>query len=164
MQGTTAPPASRGNLVSTGPDHTLAVGRAIGRSALPGTVLALVGELGAGKTQLAKGVAEGLDITSVVNSPTFVLMNEHVGRLRMYHIDAYRLGEPEEAVAAGLLDEREVDGVMVVEWADRLAGWLPLERIELTLTVGADPVHREIAWEAHGEAHVRLAVAALNSG
>jgi tRNA threonylcarbamoyladenosine biosynthesis protein TsaE len=90
-------------------------------------------------------------------------MNEHVGRLRMYHIDAYRLGEPEEAVAAGLLDEREVDGVTVVEWADRLAGWLPLERIELTLTDGPDPVHRHITWEAHGEAHARLAAGALGS-
>jgi tRNA threonylcarbamoyladenosine biosynthesis protein TsaE len=163
MQGTTAPPASRGDLVSRDPEHTLAIGRALGRSAPPGTVLALAGELGAGKTQLAKGVAEGLEITSVVNSPTFVLMNEHVGRLRMYHIDAYRLGDPEEAVAAGLLDEREIDGVTVIEWADRLAGWLPLERIELTLAVGADPVHREIAWVAHGGAHARLAAVALAS-
>ena len=67
----------------------------------------LVGPLGAGKTELAKGVAEGLGVTSVVNSPTFVLMNEHVGRLRLFHIDAYRLDDTEEAGAAGLFDERQ---------------------------------------------------------
>ena len=64
------------------------------------TLLALIGPLGAGKTELAKGVAEGLGVTSVVNSPTFVLMNEHTGRLRLFHIDAYRLDDPEEALAA----------------------------------------------------------------
>ena len=81
-----------GHLRSEGPAATRAIGRAIGRVAEPGTLIALVGELGAGKTQLAKGVAEGLDVPTVVNSPTFVLMNEHVGRLRLYHVDAYRLG------------------------------------------------------------------------
>ncbi len=116
---------AHGQLRSDGPEATRAIGRALGREAAPGTLIALVGELGAGKTQLAKGVAEGLGITTVVNSPTFVLMNEHVGRLRLYHVDAYRLAEPEEAVDAGLIDDRQADGVVVVEWADRLDGWLP---------------------------------------
>ena len=80
-------------------------------------MLALIGPLGAGKTQLAKGVADGLGVTSVVNSPTFVLMNEHVGRLRLFHIDAYRLDDPDEAVAAGLFDDRQAAGIEVVEWA-----------------------------------------------
>jgi tRNA threonylcarbamoyladenosine biosynthesis protein TsaE len=161
MQRTTTPAAASGRLRSASPEETRAIGRSLGRSAPPGTVLALSGELGAGKTQLAKGVAEGLGITSVVNSPTFVLMNEHVGRLRLYHIDAYRLGDPEEAVAAGLLDEREVDGLTVVEWADRLDGWLPIDRLDLELAPGVGAEDREIAWRAWGEAHARLAADAL---
>lgn len=146
---------------SRDPEETRSIGRALGRAAAPGTVLALIGELGAGKTQLAKGVAEGLDIGGVVNSPTFILMNEHVGRLRLYHIDAYRLGDPEEAVAAGLLDERQVDGVTVVEWADRLEGWLPAERLEITLLAEDAPMDRTLGWTAHGAEHERLARKAL---
>ncbi len=157
MKRSTVSPAARGRLSSSGPDRTRAVGRGLGRVAEPGTVLALIGELGAGKTQLAKGVAEGLGVRSVVNSPTFVLMNEHVGRLRLYHIDAYRLEEPEEAAAAGLLDEREADGVAVIEWADRLSGWLPADRLELFLAPGAGPDDRIIEWHALGDAHRRLA-------
>ena len=116
-------------------------------------MLALIGELGAGKTQLAKGVAEGLGVTSVVNSPTFVLMNEHVGRLRLFHVDAYRLGDPEEASAAGLLDERHADGVTVIEWADRLDGWLPAERLEIQLETPAgcaDAPHPDVDGHRRG--------------
>lgn len=161
MQRTTLQAAASGRLRSASPEQTRAIGRELGRSAPPGTVLALSGELGAGKTQLAKGVAEGLDVASVVNSPTFVLMNEHVGRLRLYHIDAYRLADPEEAIAAGLLDEREVDGLTVIEWADRLDGWLPLDRLDVELAVGPGPDDREIGWRAWGDEHRRLAAAAL---
>ena len=151
-------------LVSGGPDETRAIGRRIGSSALAGTVLALTGELGAGKTQLAKGVAEGMGVTSVVNSPTFVLMNEHVGRLRLFHIDAYRLGDPEEASAAGLLDERHAEGVTVIEWADRLDGWLPAERLEVHLETPPDaPMRRILRWTARGAAHEELASEALRA-
>lgn len=147
----------RGERLTAAPEETRAVGRALGRAAQPGTVLALIGELGAGKTQLAKGVAEGLDITAVVNSPTFILMNEHVGALRLYHIDAYRLEDPEEASAAGLLDERQVDGVTVIEWADRLDGWLPADRLEIALLPGGAPTERRLRWVARGADHERLA-------
>jgi tRNA threonylcarbamoyladenosine biosynthesis protein TsaE len=162
MDRSSAPTMARGHLLSPSVERTRAIGRALGHAAPPGTVLALTGELGAGKTQLAKGVAEGLGITTVVNSPTFVLMNEHVGRLRMYHVDAYRLTDPEEAAESGLLDEREVTGLTVIEWADRLEGWLPPDRLDIRLE--ADPVgpdRRRIAWEAHGEDHERLAAAVL---
>ena len=163
MDRFTLPEVARGALRSDSPGRTHAIGRSLGLAARPGTVLALVGELGAGKTQLAKGVAEGLDVRSVVNSPTFILMNEHVGRLRMYHIDAYRLGDPEEALSAGLIDERQADGVVVIEWADRLAGWLPHERLDIVIDASsADPSARELRWEAHGEAHERLATEALD--
>lgn len=153
---------TRGALHSAGPDDTRLVGRSLGALAGPGTLVALIGELGAGKTQLTKGIAEGLGVRSVVNSPTFVLMNEHLGRLRLYHVDAYRLNDPDEAAAAGLLDDRAVSGVTVIEWADRLAGWLPDDRLEIHLE--ADPSEaclRRITWRAHGPMHERLANRAL---
>jgi tRNA threonylcarbamoyladenosine biosynthesis protein TsaE len=161
MEPTTVAATTSGSLHTTSAAGTRAIGRAIGEAAEPGTFLAIVGELGAGKTQFAKGVAEGLGVESVVNSPTFVLMNEHVGRLRLFHADAYRLGDPEEAMAAGLIEERELDGLTVVEWSDRLEGWLPEERIEVRLSAGDGPDDRHLHWRAHGGMHVRLADRAL---
>ena len=163
MEGSSTLETLRGLLASDSPERTRTIGRALGAAARPGTVLALSGELGAGKTQLAKGVAEGLGVTSVVNSPTFVLMNEHEGRLRLHHIDAYRLADPEEAVDAGLLDDREVTGLTVIEWADRLEGWLPAERLDIHLEAGDAPTVRAISWMALGAAHARLAAEALDT-
>ena len=140
------------------PQETRAIGLALGSHARAGSLVALIGPLGAGKTELAKGVAEGLGVTTVVNSPTFVLMNEHVGRLRLFHIDAYPLDDPDEAAAAGLVDDRQAAGVAVVEWADRLGDRLPADRLELTLVPELDGSdRRRITWRAVGSAHLRLA-------
>ena len=128
-----APAVQSGSKISGGPDGTHEIGRQIGAIAVAGTVLALIGPLGAGKTQLTKGVAAGLGVTEVVNSPTFILMNEHVGRLRLYHVDAYRLGGAEEAWAAGILDDQGklVAGLSISAPADRLEeSWL--ERLRAT--------------------------------
>jgi len=148
-----------GSVVTEGPAATIRLGRALGAAAFPGAVIALVGPLGAGKTQLAKGIARGLGVEGVVNSPTFILMNEHVGRLRLFHIDLYRLSEPSEALAAGLLDDRGASGVSVIEWAERLDGWLPGERLDLHIEpAGAGETRRRVLrWRAHGTAHARLA-------
>ncbi len=162
MDPSTAAAPSVGALRSDSVDRTRALGRAIGAAAAPGTILALVGPLGAGKTQLAKGVADGLGVSSVVNSPTFVLMNEHAGRLRLFHVDAYRLADPQEAIEAGLFDERQAAGVTVVEWADRLDGSLPTERLDLRIEPDPlDACGRAISWVAHGDAHAALAIEAL---
>lgn len=154
--------ALAGTLNSTSPSDTHEVGRRLGAAAEPGTLIALVGPLGAGKTQLAKGVAAGLGVTSVVNSPTFILMNEHAGRLPMFHIDAYRIDDVDEAAAAGLLDERQAGGVAVVEWADRLSGSLAVDRLDLELEANAaEPSGRTLRWRATGPRHATLARRAL---
>ncbi|MGH2428151.1 MAG: tRNA (adenosine(37)-N6)-threonylcarbamoyltransferase complex ATPase subunit type 1 TsaE [Candidatus Limnocylindria bacterium] len=150
--------SAAGRLESESVERTRGIGRVLGEAAEPGTVIALTGPLGAGKTQLAKGVAEGLGVTSVVNSPTFILVNEHVGRLRLFHVDAYRIDEGSEARDAGLLDERQGSGVTVIEWAERLAGWLPEERLDLAIEPdGSDADRRRLRWRARGEAHQALA-------
>ncbi len=154
--------AAAGDLSSDSQERTRALGRTLGKAAQAGTFIALIGPLGAGKTQLAKGLAEGLGVRSVVNSPTYILMNEHAGRLPLFHIDAYRLADPDEAFAAGLLDERQAAGVTVAEWADRLDGWLPADRLEIELQ--PDKMQdelRHLRWVAHGPAHRRLAKTTL---
>jgi tRNA threonylcarbamoyladenosine biosynthesis protein TsaE len=157
--------AVEGRLVSTSADDTRRLGRALGAAAEPGTCLALEGPLGAGKTQLAKGVAEGLGVASVVNSPTFIIMNEHAGRLPLFHVDAYRLADGDEGRQAGVFDERQAAGVTVIEWADRLDGWLPPDRLRITLEADpADADRRELRWEALGPRHAVLARALENGG
>jgi tRNA threonylcarbamoyladenosine biosynthesis protein TsaE len=151
-------PAVEGRLISTSVADTREIGARLGRAAEPGTCLALEGPLGAGKTQLAKGVATGLDVAGVVNSPTFIIMNEHAGRLPLFHVDAYRLDDGDAARQAGVLDERQADGVTVIEWADRLDGWLPPERLRITLEADAgDPDRRVVHWQALGPRHAHLA-------
>src|ERR1039458_1399666 len=107
--------------ISHSPAETESLGETWGRAAQPGWVIALSGELGAGKTQLAKGVARGLGIAARVHSPTFTLVNEYGGgRLRLFHLDLYRLETREQILSAGLEEFLSSDGVAVIEWAERL--------------------------------------------
>src|SRR5204863_8618686 len=135
------------------------LGSALASKARAGDVIALYGELGAGKTQLAKGFAKGLGVQQTVNSPSFVLMAEYPGRLPLFHLDLYRLADASEALAGGLLDERQAEGVTVIEWAGRLTGGLPAGRLVVTLEgTGDDP--REIRIPARDDSYVRLLEAA----
>lgn len=147
-----------GEVVSTSAAATRRIGHRLGGAAEAGACLALVGPLGAGKTQLAKGVARGLGVRSVVNSPTFIIVNEHAGRLPLFHVDAYRLTDADEARQAGVFDERQAQGVTVIEWADRLDGWLPADHLRIELVADpADPNLRRLRWSATGPAHRDLA-------
>ena len=104
------------------PSHTLRLGEAIGRRALPGDVFLLCGELGVGKTKLTQGIARGLDIDGYVRSPTFALISTHYGRMPLYHCDLYRLELAEEAIDIGLEEYLVADGISVIEWADKAIG------------------------------------------
>ncbi len=121
-------------LITRSPDETRALGVALGRAAFPGTVIAVSGDLGAGKTVLAKGVGEGLGVSSRVTSPTFVIVQRHAdGRLPLHHADLYRLGDEGELEHLGLDELLEGDGVVLVEWAERFPDVLPPDRLEVTL-------------------------------
>ena len=112
--------------ISHSPAQTESLGEQWGRAAQPGLVIALSGDLGAGKTQLVRGFARGLGVTTRVHSPTFTLVNEYSGgRLKLFHLDLYRLETPEQIHSAGIEEFLRPDGVAVIEWAERLedGGW-----------------------------------------
>jgi tRNA threonylcarbamoyladenosine biosynthesis protein TsaE len=120
-------------LTTTDADATRALGAALAAAARPGDLIALRGDLGAGKTQFAKGFGAGLGVAATINSPSFVLMAEYEGRLPLFHIDLYRLDDARDAIAGGLLDERQADGVTLVEWAERLGDALPAARLDVRI-------------------------------
>jgi tRNA threonylcarbamoyladenosine biosynthesis protein TsaE len=104
----------------------LEFGGRLARELRRGDVIALSGELGAGKTALVKGVARGLGIAVEVTSPTFTLIHEYGGgRLALYHIDLYRIDSVPQALAIGIEDYLNGTGVTVIEWAERIASLLP---------------------------------------
>ena len=110
-------------LISHSPAETEALGEKFGLAARRGWVIALSGGLGAGKTQFVKGLARALGISVRVHSPTFTLVAEYGGgRLKLFHLDLYRLETPEQILSAGVEEFLQPDGVAVIEWAERLTG------------------------------------------
>jgi tRNA threonylcarbamoyladenosine biosynthesis protein TsaE len=121
--------------------ETLALGERIAGELIPGDILLLSGDLGAGKTHFVKGVARGFGVDeSHVNSPTFTLIHEYKsGRLPVYHIDAYRLKSEQEAVEIGVEDVLFGDGICLVEWPERIKGLLPPGCIHVNIeTLGTE--------------------------
>ncbi|HSM76118.1 MAG TPA: tRNA (adenosine(37)-N6)-threonylcarbamoyltransferase complex ATPase subunit type 1 TsaE [Bryobacteraceae bacterium] len=108
-------------IISHSPADTERLGEQLGRAARRGLVIALSGDLGAGKTQFVRGLARGLGISRRVHSPTFTLVNEYGGgRLKLFHLDLYRLETAEQILSAGIEEYLKPDGVSVIEWAERL--------------------------------------------
>jgi tRNA threonylcarbamoyladenosine biosynthesis protein TsaE len=139
------------HLRSPDPATTTALGLALAVAARPGDVVCLWGELGAGKTHLAKAFGAGLGVTETITSPSFILMAEYAGRLPLFHVDLYRLADASDAFAGGLIDDRQADGVTLVEWPDRLGPALPAERLDVVI-------------EGEGEAARSITVRALGAG
>ncbi len=132
------------------PEETLEYGEQLGRAAQPGMVIGLIGDLGAGKTQLVRGFARGLGITERIHSPTFTLVNEYrTGRFPCYHLDLYRLETPDQILSAGLeLYFQPTDAITLIEWFDKAQGHINVsENLRvITLSVTTE-TERVIAYE-----------------
>jgi tRNA threonylcarbamoyladenosine biosynthesis protein TsaE len=137
---------------SANTEQTRRYGARLGRYVEPGSVIALVGELGSGKTCLTQGIAEGLAVPDgyTVTSPTFAIINEYPGRLTLYHVDLYRIIETSELEETGLEEMLTGDGVTVIEWADKLPEVLPPQRLDAHISV-VDETTREICLTAYGQ-------------
>jgi len=128
-------------------EETLDLGDRLGRELQRGAVVALFGELGAGKTALIKGIARGLGIRQEVTSPTFTIVHEYGGgRLPLFHIDLYRLDSVAQALAVGIEDYLDGDGVTTIEWPENIERLLPANAVRVHITALENSVRRiEIA-------------------
>lgn len=129
---------------------THALAARLSRDLKPGDVLALVGDLGAGKTEFVRGLARALGLPAEVRvvSPSYVLLNLHAGgRLPLAHFDAYFMDDSDDLLRAGLTDFRQSGHVVAVEWADRVADVLPPDALWVTLEAGEDPGQRSVRWQ-----------------
>lgn len=136
---------------------TETLGRRFGALLFPGAVIALVGQLGAGKTHLTRAIAEGLGVKNpaAVNSPTFVLIQEYPARMPIYHFDTYRLSGPAEFAELGVEEYFRGEGVCLVEWADRVHAVLPEEYLRIEIEI-VDEDRRRFHVTAIGEQYATL--------
>lgn len=131
---------------SSNPDETRFIASDFARNAQAGTVVSLVGDLGAGKTEFVKGLAAGLGFAGEVTSPTFTILHEYRGgRLPLFHMDFYRLGEESELDEIGFDEYLKAGGVCAIEWGDKFPNRLPSGSIKVVFSIGADE-RREIVW------------------
>jgi tRNA threonylcarbamoyladenosine biosynthesis protein TsaE len=137
--------------------ETEAFGHRLASHLSSGAVIALIGPLGAGKTHLVRAIAEGLGVANsrVVSSPTFVLIQEYVGRLSIYHFDAYRLKSPQEFVDLGAHEYFEGKGVCLVEWANRVEDVMPREHLRITIEITGE-TSRRMLLEGRGDRYQEL--------
>ncbi|MBU3176964.1 tRNA (adenosine(37)-N6)-threonylcarbamoyltransferase complex ATPase subunit type 1 TsaE [Clostridium estertheticum] len=114
-------------------DETYKIGELIGSLVNSGDIICLIGDLGTGKTHLTKGIAKGLDIKDNITSPTFTIVNEYTGRLKLYHFDVYRVNDPDEIEAIGFDEYIFSDGVSVIEWANYIEEIIPPNKLTITI-------------------------------
>ncbi|MGF9816834.1 tRNA (adenosine(37)-N6)-threonylcarbamoyltransferase complex ATPase subunit type 1 TsaE [Brevibacillus agri] len=136
-----------------GAEETQRFAEQLAKSLAPGDFLALEGDLGAGKTTFTQGLARGLGVRQVVNSPTFTIIKEYQGRLPLYHMDVYRVGDDPDSL--GLDDYFFGEGVCVIEWASLLADYLPADRLTVYLRTAGEEA-RSIELCPQGERYVKL--------
>ena len=143
-------------VITHSPEETRTLGRRLGRLLGPGAVLALSGELGAGKTCFVQGLAEGLEVReSHVVSPSFVLVREYRGRAPLYHVDLYRLSPGREVAELGLEEFMGGEGVCAVEWAEKGLPLLPQENLLIKLSY-VSQTERSISLEPKGTRYSQL--------
>jgi len=120
-------------IIVTTVEETYNIGELIGSLVNSGDIICLIGDLGTGKTHLTKGIAKGLGIDDHITSPTFTIVNEYTGRLRLYHFDVYRVNDPEEIEAIGFDEYIFSDGVSVIEWANYIQELIPPNNLTITI-------------------------------
>lgn len=137
-------------VVTRSTDETLAVAGTVGELLRPGDVVSLAGDLGAGKTVFAQGVARALGVDHPVVSPSFTIVREYEGRVPVVHVDVYRIGTFQELHDLGFEEVVREDAVTLVEWGDVVDGMLPSDRLEVRLATGDADDERVIEIEGHG--------------
>lgn len=136
--------------------ETKRLGRKIGENLSPGDVIALVGELGSGKTILVKGIGLGLGISEkFINSPSFVLIKEYPARINLYHFDLYRLENLEEIETLGWEDYLSKRGILIIEWADKMKKILPKEYLLIEIDI-LDERKRKVKLISQGKKYINL--------
>ena len=152
-------------IVSQNPETTISLGRLVGQQLQPGDVVLLFGDLGTGKTTFAKGLAQGLGVSSVVFSPSFTLVNQLRGRTTLYHVDLYRLSTPEDLETIGIEECLESEAVTVIEWPELARDLYPPERLEVYLSLSpTDEETRLITLKPFGERMTKLVAEITNAG
>ncbi len=139
--------------MTNSPEETMQLGNLIGQRVQSGDFVALFGDLGSGKTQITRGICQGLESPDDVTSPTFTLINEYNGRIPVYHFDFYRLDSDDAVFGLGYEEYFYGEGVCVVEWADRIERFLPKDRLDIVLHHQFDTdqeMNRAIEIRAHG--------------
>lgn len=148
------------DFITHSPAQTIRVGQRLGELLHQGDLVLLLGDFGSGKTQLVKGIVQGLGSSDLVQSPSFVLINEyragaqHRG-IPIYHADLYRIEDAGELPGIGLEEAWSGDGVCVIEWAERAQGWLPLEHLALHLQYLSE-TKRVLRFVPHGARYEAL--------
>jgi tRNA threonylcarbamoyladenosine biosynthesis protein TsaE len=142
------------DVISHSAAQTMRIGQRLGELLQAGDLVFLMGEFGAGKTHFVKGVAQGLGSEDLVNSPSFVLINEYRAgvqhrRIPIYHVDLYRIEDTREVQGLGLEEIASGDGVCLIEWAERASAWLPDQRLDLRLGYLSD-TKRSLRFEPYG--------------
>ncbi len=143
-------------LISHSPEQTHDVGFSLGELVQEDDLILLVGDLGAGKTCFAQGVAEGLGFSGYASSPSFVLVREYQGRIKAFHIDLYRLDGMEEILGIGLEEDLSAGGICIIEWANKALEFLPDQALLVTFDYHLEADERRLRFEAHGPRYVDL--------
>ena len=138
------------SVTSTSPEDTRIIGAALGPVLLPGDVISLSGDLGAGKTVLVQGLAAALGVRDRVTSSSFTIVHEYKGRYPIVHIDVYRLNSFQEVIDLGFEELLDPGAVLIVEWGEAVAPMLPMRYLEIDMRQGDGDDERVLYFKPHG--------------
>ena len=143
-------------IISHNLQQTNCIGKIIGKNTEKGTVICLDGDLGAGKTTLTQSIAKGLEIDEYITSPTFNIIKEYDGRLKLFHMDVYRINDIIEMIDLGYEEYIYSDGVCIIEWSDKIKEILPENRINMRLLRGKEENERTFHIDGKGSSFEKI--------